>query len=249
MALLLLDDGWRQFGDGKMWRTKGPDYLCEIDEEGNTPNYCQMRSILPKVRQVKAFYSGRLQFGMLDEFGNALDIITANSFTESYGTVPGLLKIEELRAQYDACAGDDAGAKLDQTIRYIAGQQKYLERREPGYVNPIATPGRVSVGAHHVLIATAVGLQAGASKDSAEARASRIAELVFRIPSDALFAATLAIQYFNSKNGKHFNEIPLLAATYNAGSPRLTSKNPWNLVQYGEHIDRWIAYYNTSRMC
>jgi hypothetical protein len=248
MALRLLDDGWRQFGDGKIWRTKGPDYLCEVEDEGNTPNYLQMKSILPKVRQVKAFYSGRLSFGMLDEFGNALDIITANSFTESFGTVPGLLKADDLRAQYDACAGNDPGVKLDQTIRYIADRQKYLERREPGYVDPVSTPGRVSVGAHHVLMSTAVSLQPGSSKDTAEKRAARIAELVFRIPSDAVFAATLAIQYFNSKNGKHLNEVPLLAATYNAGSPRLTSKNSWNLVQFGEHIDRWIAYYNTSRM-
>src|SRR3569623_160009 len=46
---------------------------------------------------------------------------------------------------------------------------------------------------------------------------------------------------------KHFNQPPLLAACYNAGSPRPAPANPWNLVQYGEHIDRWLRYYNTSR--
>ena len=47
--------------------------------------------------------------------------------------------------------------------------------------------------------------------------------------------------------GRHRWELPLIAASYNAGSPRSTTKNDWHLIQYGEHIDRWISYYNTSR--
>ena len=35
---------------------------------------------------------------------------------------------------------------------------------------------------------------------------------------------------------------------YNAGSPRPAPGNPWSLRQYGDHVDCWVQYYNTSRL-
>jgi hypothetical protein len=248
MSLISLPDGWKRFGGGRAWRCAGPRYLCEVDDAGNTPNYASMSKIATGVRRIKGVYQGRVKFGVLDEYGYALDVLVANSFTESYGTVPSPLSTRELRQAYDTAAGDDPGAKLDSVIRCISSKQKYLERREPGYQTPTSTPGRVSVGAHHVLIATAVGMAEGSRRDSHEERQARIIDLVCRLPADSLYAAELAVKYFNQNHGRHFNEPPLLAATYNAGSPRPSAKNAWNLVQYGEHLDRWIAYFNTSRM-
>lgn len=241
-----LENGWMRFGNGLRWRIKGPLYLCEVDTEGNTPDFCKLPSTMSKLRRIKSYYMGKLKFGQLDEYGTAADILTANSMTESLGTVPSPLEYKQLREIYNSSKGIDVGAKLDDVVRFVAGNKdsRYLERREPGYINPIATPGRVSLGAHHILISTAIQTGGWSKEPDREAR---ITELVLSLPSKSLFAAQLAIDYFNSSYSKHLNQPPLLAATYNAGSPRLSTKNDWNLVQYGEHIHRWVAYYNTCR--
>lgn len=248
MALQTLADGWFRFGAGKKWRCAGPKYLCEVGEAGNTPNFCHLPKAVAAVRRVKAFYQGKLQFGQLDEYGYGLDVLVANAFTESLGSVPSKLSESALRT-VNAQSGPNCGAALDAVIRHISGPggEKYLERREPGYVNPINTPSRVSVGAHHVLISTALGLSGKRyAKGSLEEQAA-ITDLVCGLPANSLNAARLAIKYFNREYSRHHNHPPLLAASYNAGSPRLTTGNDWNLVQYGEHIDRWVGYLNTSR--
>ncbi|MCG3165567.1 MAG: hypothetical protein POELPBGB_01335 [Bacteroidia bacterium] len=247
MSLKNLENGWKQFGNGKKWRIKAPKYLCEIDEANNTPNYANISSTKSKVQKVKSFYSGKLTLGNLNEFGTALDIITANSFTESLGTVPTPFSYLSLKEKFDNSTGINTGVKLDTLLNYITNTPggKFLVRKEPGYVNPIQSPSRVSVGAHHMLISTALDIL----KTSSSKKESAIIDLVLRLPAESVYAANLAIQYLNKYNSKHFNQPPLIAATYNAGSLRLTSKNSWNLVQYGEHIDRWVAYYNTSILC
>jgi len=132
----------------------------------------------------------------------------------------------------------------------VADHARFLERREPGYVNPLNTPQKVSMGAHHVLISTARALLPSPSRAAAplERRIMETTELVCRIPAESLYAAEMAIRYLNDAYSKHLNQPPLIAATYNAGSPRPDARNPWNLRQYGNHIDRWVAYYNTCRM-
>ncbi len=241
-------DGWMQFGEGQRWRCVGPRALCEVALEGNTPNYLRMASTVAHLRRVKSFYSGRVSFGVLDQMGTGLDILVANAMTESFGTVPSPLSKKELLDVYHRATGTDPGVKLDQVIRHIALRAKYLERREPGYVDPIRTEHRVSVGAHHVLISTARSLRPTPARKGTEAATAEIVDLVCRLPAESLAAAEFAVAYFNRAYSKHQNQPPLLAATYNAGSPRPDPSNVWNLKQYGQHIDRWVAYYNTSRM-
>jgi hypothetical protein len=242
MSLESLPDGWRRFGGGRRWRCAAPRYLCEVDDDGNTPNYLSAAATVRGIRRIRAFYLGRLEFGVMDERGTALDALVANSLAESGGTVPSPLDTRELRDVYARQIGTDAGAKLDHVVRYVADRARMLERREPGYVDPVRTPSRVSLGAHQVLVSTALGLS------SQPAREGPIADLVCRVPAESLFAATLAIRYFNRSYARHSNEPPLMAATYNAGSPVLDTRNAWHLRQYGNHVDRWVAYYNTSRL-
>ncbi|MDP4207257.1 MAG: hypothetical protein Q8928_00450 [Bacteroidota bacterium] len=240
------EDGWFRFENGKRWRVKSPHYLCEIGSENNIPDYCKLASALANVRRVKAFYLGKLKFGKLDEFGTAVDILTANAMTESLGTVPSPMDHSDLSKKLQQTTGMDTGSKLDSIVRHIGNSKptRYLERREPGYINPINTPHRVSLGGHHMLISTALQIKGWSKAPDKEAR---ITELVLTLPTQSLVAAQLAVDYFNKYYSLHHNQLPLLAATYNAGSPRRTTQNDWNLVQYGEHIDRWITYYNTSR--
>lgn len=248
MSLTFLHDGWMRFGAGRSWRCAGPHYLCEVDDQGNTPNYIRRSDTVIRIRRIKAMYSRRLKMGSLDEFGTGLDILVANALAESLGTVPSPLSTTELRQVFATATGIDAGVKLDAVIRYIAERAKYLERREPGYVNPLNSPARVSVGAHHVLVSTARTLINKGQSARTENAAAEIADMVCRIPAESLYAAQLAIDYFNRSSGRHRNQPPLLAATYNAGSPRLDPGNAWNLKQYGDHVDRWVNFYNTSRL-
>lgn len=248
MSLVSLNNGWKRFGNGRIWRCKEPDFICEVDTEGNIPSYSNKPSSVSIIRRVKSFYAGQIHsYGNLDANRNALDILTANSMAESFGTVPTPFDYKELSTIYLGNNKPDAGDRLREVIDYIQIRSKWLVRKEPGYVNPLATPSRISLGAHHILLSTAIDVS-GKQALSRDKKNDFIKDLVFRLPSVSSFAADLAISYFNKSSGKHFNELPLLAATYNAGSPRPDSSNPWNLKQYGSHIDRWIGYYNTSRL-
>src|SRR3569623_650257 len=206
MSLARLQDEWLCYGSGRRWRCCADTrYVCEVAAAETAPDYSHLPHVMSKLRRIKAVYAGRVALGRLDEFGTGLDILVANALTESLGSVPSPLNSDELRRVYHTATGSGCGIKLDAVVRHVALRAKYLERREPGYVNPVNTSGRVSLGAHHMLIETALCLQ-----------------------------------------GRNVSP-PVLAACYNAGSPRPAPANPWNLVQYGEHIDRWLRYYNTSR--
>jgi hypothetical protein len=245
MSLLFLPDGWRQYGDGRRWRCASPQYRCEVDDEGVVPNLLETPRLVSAVRRIKSFYAGRIKLGPLDLHGAGLDILVANAMAESAGAVPSPLSTSDLRGVLDRASHGDRGAALDAVVRYVSAHDRMLERREPGYVNPVATPSRVSLGAHQVLVSTALGMMPRPSNsDPSDA----IGDVVCRVPAESLFAAQLAVTYFNRARGLHNDELPLMAATYNAGSPRPDSSNRWNLRQYGNHVDRWIAYYNTSRM-
>ncbi|MCX7987016.1 MAG: hypothetical protein N2662_08765 [Bacteroidales bacterium] len=242
------EKGWYSFAGGICWRTIAPNFLCEVNEENNIPSYMHVPSAVSKIRRIKAFYQRHLRnLGQLDALGTGIDIMVANAMTESLGTVPSPLEYAHLNDYYKLQLGDE-GERLDALVRYIAGSPgaQYLERREPGYVNPVATPGRVSLGSHHMLLSTALDILGAKGLPITEKQAA-IRELCLSLPSQSIRAAELAAKYLNRYFSRHQNQLPLIAATYNAGSPRYTSSNPWHLVQYGQHIDRWIAYYNTSR--
>jgi hypothetical protein len=182
---------------------------------------------------------------LLDQVGTGLDLLVANALAESAGTVPSPLDTSELRQVYAETPGSDPGARLDAVVRQVNLRAPLLERREPGYVNPLQTGHRVSLGAHHALVSTALSLvPPSGSRD----RTARIADIVCRLPSQSLFAADLAVRYFARTYGLHLNQPPLLAATYNAGRPLPSWDNLWNLRQYGDHVDRWVRYYNTCRL-
>ncbi|HLF85859.1 MAG TPA: hypothetical protein VI584_02130, partial [Nitrospiria bacterium] len=182
MSLISLADNWKQFGHGRKWRCIGPRYICEVDDPRNTPNYIRISDTASKIRRIKSVYAGRIKLGLLDEMGTGLDILVANSLTESFGTVPSPISTQELRNVNNNAIGIDPGVKLDEVIRYVAVKARYLERREPGYVNPVNTPGRISAGAHHVLISTARSLIPSPANTPLEQRISEITDLICRLP-------------------------------------------------------------------
>jgi len=242
-----LDGGWKRFNGGRRWRCSAPAYLCEVDDPGHVPSLLPQPGIAERVRRIHAFYAGRITMGALDVDGTGLDILVANAMTESYGTVPSPLDRAALDRILDSHPELPLDARLDTLLRQIRADHstRWLVRFEPNYLMPAATPSRVSVGAHHMLLSTASALPSQRRRNAPGPTTMR--EHVVRLASESLYAAQLAVEYLNGHSGQHQGQLPLIAATYNAGSPRPTSVNPWHLVQFGEHIDRWIGYYNASR--
>ena len=246
MSLVSLSNGWKQFGDGRHWRCVVPYWYCEIDRENNVPSFSNLIPSVNLVRKVRAFYAGKMFQSMADEHGNLVDILTANSLTESLGTVPTPFSKEELTKVLQASRESDIRLALAELVDYILLRSKYLIRKEPGYADPVSTPGKISVGAHHTLLSTAIETL-NLKFNTEKSKIDTISGLIIDLASSSVYAAEVALRYFQNRNSKHQLEPPLMAAIYNAGSLRPSSKNSWNLVQYGEHIDRWVGYYNTSR--
>ncbi len=249
MSLVLLNNGWKRFDNGRIWRCIAPHFLVELDREGYSPDYIKLPATISSIRKIKAFYSGKLSYGLLDTNRNGLDIMVANSLAESYGTVPTPFSYDELKGVYQNATDISIGIKLSAVVDYIQIRKKSLVRKEPGYIDPISTPSKISLGAHHCLISTALNLTGVMNfNKSSTLYFDAVKELVFKLPSTSAYAAQLAIKYFNNTYSKHQNEPPLLAAIYNAGSLRPDATNVWNLKQYGNHLDRWVSFYNTSRV-
>jgi hypothetical protein len=216
-----------------------------VDRENNIPSYQHLRVSVDKVRNVRSFYAGKLSFANLNANGTALDLLTANAMTESFGSVPSVWSYNELKTRYTQSTRAYAGDRLNEVLDTVRAKEKFLVRKEPGYVNPLTTPGRVSAGSHHLLISTALDLQ---GKISSPSRTTDIEDLTLRLPSQSVFAAELAIKYFIRSASKHQLNPPLMGAIYNAGSLRPDASNAWDLKQHGDHVDRWVAFYNTSRL-
>lgn len=241
----LHDNGWKSFGGGRLWRCRAESgWRLETDREGNVASYSNLAPTVAAIRRIRSFYDGRISFGALDANGTALDLLTANSMAESLGSVPPKIRPEDLQTCFKNSPGRTTGERLNDVVEYIRQHEKALVRKEPGYINPVLTPGRISCGAHHMLISTALDLSGTVSPLSRE---SKIADLVINLTADPLFSANMAVKYLNRSIARHQADPPLVAATYNAGSPRPDPTNSWNLKQYGSHIDRWTAFYNTSR--
>ena len=249
MSLVFLNNGWKRFDNGRLWRCIAPHFIVELDREDYSPNYLNLHSTLSSIRKIKSFYTGKLSLGTLDVNRNGIDIIVANAMAESSGAVPTEFSYDELNNVYKNSSGLTVGDKLVVVVDYVKLRNKSLVRKEPGYIDPISTPSKLSMGAHQCLISTALNLTGmyGFNKSSVK-YTDTVKELIFKLPSTSAFAAQLAIKYFNDTYSRHQNEPPLLAAIYNAGSLKPNASNVWNLKQYGNHLDRWVAFYNTSRL-
>jgi hypothetical protein len=243
MSLIKLENNWYRYGEGLQWRIAGPHYFCETGREGNIPLFTDA-GVISRVRRVKSFYQSNYRPGKIDQYGYGIDILVANSFAESGGNVPTSVSTSQLLEKYNSAPGNDPGTKLNYVIDFLlTGNTKSLVRKEPGFSTPIASPDKISLGAHHSLISTALWLKGKKPPDST----SDIIELVTRLPAESKFAAEIAEMYFTNSFSRHQLQPPLMAACYNAGSIRPSAKNHWNLASYGDHIDRWIQFFNTSR--
>ncbi len=63
------------------------------------------------------------------------------------------------------------------------------------------------------------------------------------------FSFQVGAKYMGSsyQRNQHHRDPPKIAAAYNAGSLRRTSSNRWHMVSTGNHINRFVLWYNAYR--
>ena len=71
-----------------------------------------------------------------------------------------------------------------------------------------------------------------------------------RMHSSPDFSFQVGAKYMGStyQRNQHHRDPPKIAAAYNAGSLRRTSSNRWHMVSTGNHIDRFVRWYNAYRV-
>jgi soluble lytic murein transglycosylase-like protein len=92
--------------------------------------------------------------------------------------------------------------------------------------------GRKSVGLMQTLLGTA-----------AEVMGRPVSEEELRDPAISIEAGA---RYIRQQRAKTDFEPPLVAAAYNAGSPRESAENRWRLHCTPEHVDRFVKFYNDA---
>jgi hypothetical protein len=125
------------------------------------------------------------------------------------------------------------------TIAVESGGKAGALRKEPGYVNDVATPHKVSMGLMQTLLSTA----REAMRDT-------------RLTREALFKADVSIAagtaYMAQQASATSFDPPKVAAAYNAGGVYYNSSasNKWRMRCYpigtSEHIDRFIMWFNDA---
>lgn len=112
-------------------------------------------------------------------------------------------------------------------------------RREPGYVDDVQTPHRISVGPCHLLISTAQGCMGDPSVNRA---------WLLDVANNLRAAARYIAQQVRVTG---FDPV-LVAAAYNAGGVYRAVPgesrygNPWHIRSYGSHLDRAAAWYGDA---
>lgn len=62
--------------------------------------------------------------------------------------------------------------------------------------------------------------------------------------ADPVVNTQVAAKYLSSLRLRYGDDFPTISASFNAGSPRPSSQNKWNLVSTGDHIDDEVASLN-----
>jgi hypothetical protein len=64
------------------------------------------------------------------------------------------------------------------------------------------------------------------------------------------FSFQMGVKYMSSswQRSQHHRDPPKIAAAYNAGSLHASWANRWHMLTTGNHIDRWVRWYNAYRV-
>ncbi|NVB84779.1 MAG: transglycosylase SLT domain-containing protein [Kofleriaceae bacterium] len=109
---------------------------------------------------------------------------------------------------------------------------------ESSCTNPAGSSDGLSSGPMQVTASTCAALM-GLSRSTCRARMHSRPDFSFQVGA----------KYMGSsyQRNQHHRDPPKIAAAYNAGSLRSTSSNRWHMVSTGNHIDRFVRWYNAYR--
>lgn len=109
---------------------------------------------------------------------------------------------------------------------------------ESNCTNPAGSSDGLSSGPMQVTASTCSALM-GLSRATCRSRMHTSPDFSFQVGA----------KYMGSsyQRNQHHRDPPKIAAAYNAGSLRSTSSNRWHMVSTGNHIDRFVNWYNAYR--
>ncbi len=109
---------------------------------------------------------------------------------------------------------------------------------ESSCTNPAGSSDGLSSGPMQVTASTCAALM-GLSRATCRSR----------MHSKPDFSFQVGAKYMGStyQRNQHHRDPPKIAAAYNAGSLRRSSANRWHMVSTGNHIDRFVRWYNAYR--
>ena len=110
---------------------------------------------------------------------------------------------------------------------------------ESNCTNPAGSSDGLSSGPMQVTGSTCAALMGG-SRSTCKARMHSSPDYSFHVGA----------KYIGSsyQRSQHHRDPPKIAAAYNAGSLRKSYANRWHLVSTGNHIDRYVRWYNAYRV-
>ncbi|MBL9015089.1 MAG: transglycosylase SLT domain-containing protein [Myxococcales bacterium] len=109
---------------------------------------------------------------------------------------------------------------------------------ESNCTNPAGSSDGLSSGPMQVTASTCSALM-GLSRATCRSRMHTSPDFSFQVGA----------KYMGSsyQRNQHHRDPPKIAAAYNAGSLRRSSANRWHMVSTGNHIDRFVNWYNAYR--
>jgi hypothetical protein len=110
---------------------------------------------------------------------------------------------------------------------------------ESNCTNPAGSSDGLSSGPMQVTASTCAALM-GLSRSTCRIRMHTSPDFSFQVGA----------KYMGSsyQRNQHHRDPPKIAAAYNAGSLRRSSANRWHMVSTGNHIDRFVSWYNAYRI-
>ncbi len=108
---------------------------------------------------------------------------------------------------------------------------------ESNCTNPPGSSNGLSSGPMQVTGRTCAALSPGLSATQCKAK----------MHGDPDFSFQVGAKYIAQQLRHHQHDPPKIAASYNAGAVRRSTRNRWHMLVTGNHLERWVAAYNAYR--
>lgn len=239
---------WKQYNGGKRWRKLSTGHY-EVEGQGVIRTAGRPLTMIYLVREWgEAIMFAADVAGIPREYLAAMITVEAarnrnSPLDESWSTAKRLRRFAG--DVWRRVFGDEATWRKHNRLRFDPISLRF----EPGYVNIYDTPGRVSASLGQVLYSTARAmarkheLKLMLTIEGRELDLSDSTALIFE-PHLCLVAAAL---YMRDRMDVHGDDLVLLTGSYNAGSLKPSSSNPYGMLTYHAHrTDACIRYYNDA---